>query len=114
VPPTPNAGHELAEARCQLDEELDNLHRELGEDPKPRNRQPAPLPAPQLVPVQEQPREGNDEQQERHPTAEQPRAHAPTPPALGRTRNNDRRVIEGANVDANADGDATPLLRRAS
>jgi hypothetical protein len=72
VPPTPNAGHELAEARCQLDEELDNLHRELGEDPKPRNRQPAPLPAPQLVPVQEQHREGNDEWQERRPAAEQP------------------------------------------
>jgi hypothetical protein len=28
---------ELAEARCQLDEELANLYRELGEDGGPRN-----------------------------------------------------------------------------
>jgi hypothetical protein len=34
----------LAEARRQLDEELAILHRELGQDPEPRDRQPAPLP----------------------------------------------------------------------
>jgi hypothetical protein len=58
--------------------------------------------------VQEQPREGNDERRERHPVAEQPRARAPTPPAEGRTRDNDRRANEGANVDAR------PLFRRVS
>jgi hypothetical protein len=35
---------ELAEARHQLDEELANLHRELGEDCEPRNPQPTPHP----------------------------------------------------------------------
>jgi hypothetical protein len=62
----------LAEARHQLDEELANLHHELGEDPELCYRQPAPLPVPQLVPVQEQPREGNGEHQEHCPAAEQP------------------------------------------
>jgi hypothetical protein len=63
---------ELAEARHQLDEELANLHWELGEDQEPHNRQPALLPAPQQVPVQQQRREGNGEWQERRPAAEQP------------------------------------------
>jgi hypothetical protein len=80
---------ELAEARRQLDEELANLHRELGEDPEPCNRQPALLPAPQLVPVQEQRREGNGEWQERRPTVEQPRARALMPSTRGRMRDND-------------------------
>jgi hypothetical protein len=61
--------------------------------------------------VQEQPREGNDERQERHPAVEQPRTRAPTPPARGRTRDNDQHTNEGANVDANTDGDAPPLFR---
>jgi hypothetical protein len=42
---------ELAKAKCQLEEELAILHRELGEDPEPRDRQPAPQPVPQMVPV---------------------------------------------------------------
>jgi hypothetical protein len=100
---------ELAEAKCQLDEELALLHQELGMDPEPRDQQPA-----QDVPVQEQPRERNGERRERSPAAEQPRARAPTPPARGRTRDNDRRANEGANVDAHADGDAPPLFRQAS
>jgi hypothetical protein len=104
----------LVEARRQLDEELANFHWELREDLEPRNRQPAQLLAPQLVPVQEQPREGNDKRQECRPAAEQPRAHAPTLPARGHTHDNDRRANEGANVDANTDGDAPLLFRRAS
>jgi hypothetical protein len=67
-----------------------------------------------MVLVQEQPREGNGERQEHRPAAEQPRARAPTLPARGRTRDNDRRTNEGANVDTNTDGDAPPLFRRAS
>jgi hypothetical protein len=63
----------------QLDEELANLHRELGED-RPRN----PRPNPQQVLVQEQCRKGDGERQERRPAAEQSRARAPTPPAQGR------------------------------
>jgi hypothetical protein len=47
---------ELVEARRQLDEEMAILHRELGQDPDPRDRQ-----AVQMVLVQEQPREGNCE-----------------------------------------------------
>jgi hypothetical protein len=51
----------------------------------------------------------------RAPTAaKQPRASAPTPPALGRTRDNNRRANEGANVDVNVDADTPPLFRRAS
>jgi hypothetical protein len=61
---------EPAEARCQLNEELAILHQEPGQDPEPRNRHLAPLPALQMVPVQEQPRKGNDEQQECRPAAE--------------------------------------------
>jgi hypothetical protein len=105
--------NKLAEARRQLDEELANLHWKLGGDHEPRNQQPTPLPAPQVVPVQEQACEGNDEHQERHPAAEQPRARAPAPPARGRTRDNDRRANEGANVNANNDGHAPPPFRRA-
>jgi hypothetical protein len=75
-----------------------------------------------MVSVQQQPCEGNGEQQEHRPAAEQPRAHAPTPPARGRTRSNDRHTNEGANVDANEgvnvdaniDVDAPPLFRQAS
>jgi hypothetical protein len=64
--------------------------------------------------VQEQPHEGNGERRERRPAAEQPRAHAPTPPAREPTRDNNRCANEGANVDANPDSDAPPLFRRAS
>jgi hypothetical protein len=46
---------ELPKSRCQLDEELANLHQELGENGGPHN----PPPAPRQVPVQEQRREGN-------------------------------------------------------
>jgi hypothetical protein len=35
-------------------------------------------------------------------------------PTQGRTRDNDRRANEGANIDANTDGDASSLFRRAS
>jgi hypothetical protein len=68
-------------------------------DPEPCDRQPA-----QDIPVQDQPRGGNDERRERLPAAEQPQARAPTPPAPGRTRDNDRLANEGANVDANLPG----------
>jgi hypothetical protein len=37
---------ELAEAKRQLDEELANLHQELGVDNRPRNPRPTLLPAP--------------------------------------------------------------------
>jgi hypothetical protein len=57
---------ELAEARRQLDEELANLHQELGEERGPRNLPPAP----QQVPVRDQHREGNGERQERCPATE--------------------------------------------
>jgi hypothetical protein len=105
---------ELAEARRQLDEELANLHRELGEDHEPRNWQPAPLPAPRQVLVQEQHREGNGERQERRPAVEQTQARALTLSARGCTRDNDRCANEGLNVDANTGSDAPPLFRRAS
>jgi hypothetical protein len=90
-----------AQRRTRLDEELAILHRELGEDPEPHERQPA-----RMVLVQEQPREGNDERQEHRPAAEQPRARGPTPPAQGCTRDNDRCANEGANISANANIDA--------
>jgi hypothetical protein len=66
--------------------------------------------------VQEKPRVGNGEQREHHSAAEQPRPHALTLPAQGRTHDNNRRANEGANVDANAntDADAPPLFRWAS
>jgi hypothetical protein len=67
---------ELAKARCQLDEELAILHRELGQDPEPRDWQPV-----QMVPVQEQPRERNGERWEHRPAAEQPRGRDSTPSA---------------------------------
>jgi hypothetical protein len=47
---------ELEEARRQLDEELALLHQELGMDAEHRDRRPA-----QDIPVQEGPREGNDD-----------------------------------------------------
>jgi hypothetical protein len=100
---------ELAKAKRQLNEELALLHQELGMDLEPRDRQPG-----QDVPVQEQPREGNDERWERRSAAEQQWARAPPPLAQGRTRDNDQRANKGANVDANADADAPPLFRRAS
>jgi hypothetical protein len=100
---------ELAETKRQLDEELPILHQELGMDPEPRDRQLA-----QDVPMQERPCDGNGERRERRPAAEQPRAHAPTSPARGRTRDNDRRANEGANTNANTDVDAPPLFRQAS
>jgi hypothetical protein len=66
--------------------------------------------------VQEQCCEGNDEQQERRPAAEQSGTRVPTPPPWGHARNNDRHANEGANVDANADSDVDvpELFRRAS
>jgi hypothetical protein len=67
-----------------------------------------------MVPVQEQPREGNGERQERLLAAEQPRARASTPLARGRTRDNDRRANKGTNINANTDADAPPLFRRVS
>jgi hypothetical protein len=100
---------ELGEARRQLDEELALLHQELGMDADPREQGPK-----QDIPVQEEPREGNDDQCERRPTADQPHDHAPMSPARGLARDNNRRANEGVNVDANADADAPPLFRRAS
>jgi hypothetical protein len=66
--------------------------------------------------VQEQCCEGNDEQQERRPAAEQSGTRVPTPPPWGHARNNVRHDNEGANVVANADGDVDvpQLFRRAS
>jgi hypothetical protein len=98
----------LADSKRQLDEELTLLHQELGMDPEPCDQRPA-----QDIPVQEQPREGNGEQCEHCPAAEQPRDRAPTPPTRGPARDNERRANEGANVDANAKADAPPLFRRA-
>jgi hypothetical protein len=64
--------------------------------------------------VQEEPREGNGVRRERRPAAEQPHGRAPTPPARGSARDNNRRANKGANVDTNADADAPSLFRRAS
>jgi hypothetical protein len=66
APPTPSARRAI-ETRHHLDEELSNLHRELGED-RPCNPQPDLLP----VPVREQCREGDGERQESRPTANSP------------------------------------------
>jgi hypothetical protein len=87
---------ELTEARRQLDEELALLHQELGMDAEPR--------------------EGNDDQHECRPTADQPRGCAPTPPVCGPARENNQRANEGTNVDAgaNANADTPPLFRWAS
>jgi hypothetical protein len=101
--------NELAEAKRQLDEELALLHQELGMDPEPRDRRLA-----QDIPVQEEPREADGERRERRPAAEQMRARAPTPPARGTTRDNNRHANEGVNIDTNVDADAPPLFRRAS
>jgi hypothetical protein len=78
-------------------------------DPEPRDRQPA-----QDVSMQEQPREGNGERQERCPASKQSRARAPMQPARGWTCDNDRHADEGTNADANTDADALPLFRRVS
>jgi hypothetical protein len=77
-------------------------------DPEPRDRQSA-----QDVLVLEQPCGGNNEQQERLPATEQPRACALTPPARGPTCDNNQRANEDANVEANAnaDVDVPPLFR---
>jgi hypothetical protein len=56
----------------------------------------------------------NDERQQRRLAAEQPQAHAPTPPARGCMRDYDRRANESANINANAGGDAPLLFRRVS
>jgi hypothetical protein len=48
--------------------------------------------------VQEEPREGNNDQRERRTAANQPHGRAPTPPARRMARNNNRRANEGANV----------------
>jgi hypothetical protein len=64
--------------------------------------------------VQGEPHEGNDDRRERHPAADQPHGHAPTPPARRPVPDNNRRANAAANVDANADVDAPPLFRRAS
>jgi hypothetical protein len=100
---------ELAEARRLLDEELTLLHQEVGMDAEPRDRRPA-----QDIPMQVEHREGNGDRRERRPAADQPHDRAPTPPTHGPARDNNRRAIEGANVDANTDADALPLFRRAS
>jgi hypothetical protein len=60
--------------------------------------------------VQEQHREGDGERQEHRPAAYQSRARAPTPLAQRHVRDNNRCVDD----NANADGDAPPLFRRAS
>jgi hypothetical protein len=98
---------ELAEARRQLDEELANLHQELGMDAEPRDRWPA-----QNVPVQEQSCEGNDDQRERRPAADQLHGLAPTPSACGPARDDNRCANEGTNT--NADADSPPLFLRVS
>jgi hypothetical protein len=81
-----------------------------GEDREPHNPQPTPQP----VPVREQHCEGDGERQEHRLAAEQSRARASTPPARGHERDNNQRANEGVNVNANTDGDALPLFRRAS
>jgi hypothetical protein len=88
----------LAEARHQLDEELALLRQELGVEAEHRDRQPV-----QDVPVQEQPREGNNDRRERRPAVDQPRGRATTPPAHRAARDNNRCANEGANVDVDAD-----------
>jgi hypothetical protein len=75
--------NELTEVRRQLDKELALLHQELGVDAEPRDWRPA-----QYIPVQEQPREGNDDWRERRPAADQPHSRAPTPPAREPMRDN--------------------------
>jgi hypothetical protein len=64
--------------------------------------------------VQEQLREGNGDRRECRPAADQQHGRAPTPPARGPARDNNRHANEGTNVDANTDADAPPLFRRAS
>jgi hypothetical protein len=61
--------------------------------------------------VQEEPRDGNDDRCECRPAADQPHGRAPTPPACGLARDNNRRANEGTNVDPYADADAPPLFR---
>jgi hypothetical protein len=62
--------------------------------------------------MQEQPREGNDDRRERHPAADQPHGRTPMSSTRRTTCDDNRRVNEGAN--ANADADAPPLFRQAS
>jgi hypothetical protein len=64
--------------------------------------------------MQEEPREGNGDRLERCPATDQQHGRAPTPPACGPARDNNRRANEGANVDANTNADAPPLFRWAS
>jgi hypothetical protein len=74
---------EVTEVRRQLDEELALLHQRAGMDAEPRDQQPA-----QDIPVQEEPRDGNGNQHERRPAADQPHGHAPTSHARGPARGN--------------------------
>jgi hypothetical protein len=98
---------DLAEARRQLDEELALLHQELGMDAEPRDRRTT-----RIIPVQEQPREGNNNWRECRPAADQPHGRAPTSPACGKTHDDNQRTNDGTN--ANADADAPPLFRQTS
>jgi hypothetical protein len=74
-------------------------------DAKPRDRRPA-----QGIPVQEEPREGNSDRRERRLAADHPHGRAPTPPARGLARDDNRCTNEGTNIDA----DATSLSCQAS
>jgi hypothetical protein len=64
--------------------------------------------------MQGEPHEGNGDRRECRPTADQLHGHAPTPPAHGSARDNNRRADGGANIDANTDADAPPLFWQAS
>jgi hypothetical protein len=68
----------------------------------------------QDIPVQEEPREGNGDQREHRPAADQLHGCAPTPPARGPACSSNRHANEGANVDVNADANAPSLFWRAS
>jgi hypothetical protein len=100
---------ELAEARRQLDKEMSLLHQELCMDAEPCDRRPA-----KHIPVQEEPRDGNGDRRECRSVADQLHGRAPTPPARGPARDNNRCANEGENVNTNTDADALPLFRRAS
>jgi hypothetical protein len=81
---------ELAEARRQLDKEMSLLHQELCMDAEPCDRRPA-----KDIPVQEEPRDGNGDRRECRSVADQLHGRAPTPPARGPARDNNRCANEG-------------------
>jgi hypothetical protein len=92
----------ITEARPQLDDELANLHRVLGEEKRPQDQQHDLQ--------RDQRRDQEDELRDRRSDLERPRSRDRTPPARAHERDVNRRI----NKDAAVDGGDAPLFKPAS